>query len=82
MRNAVHGNVFLYFMGCKLISKNFKFPKTFFVVALSSYWKRFLRSSGAAALLVFLPPSTLTSTHGLVIYPLYLVHSNQFHLKS
>ena len=41
-----------------LISKNFKFPKNIyiFVVALSSYWRRFLRSSDAAALLGFLPP--------------------------
>ena len=42
--------------GCKLISKNFNFAtKCFFVASLSSYWQRFLRSSGATALLGFLP---------------------------
>ena len=42
-------------MGWKLVSKNFKFAKKI-LVALFSYWQRFLRSSGAAALLGFLPP--------------------------
>ena len=48
----------LYFMVCKLITKNFKFKtKKDSVTALSSYWQRFLRSSDrTAALLGFLPP--------------------------